>query len=135
MKLQSLVLIATMISSSAFASIKYNCGNEYGAGVTLTISKSAAGSFYSHTANFTAPAQDPTTGTLIRSKTFSLEGSRADTKGVVYQMHDTSNARHQVWAEVKSVGKKVKVLELILSQDLNSTVSKKVRTCTVTENK
>lgn len=131
--MKALLLLALLPTASLAATVaSYECGNEAGYPVTLEIKKAKRGSFYELEGTLKAPGKDSTTGTFLRSKETRLEGSRETIDGEkVFQMHDVSNAKHQVYAQIRKPGQKAKVSVVTLT-GLNS-ADENVRSCKVSE--
>ena len=128
------LLLLALLPTFSFASTeaRYECGNEAGYPVSLEIKKAKRGSFYELEGTLKAPGKDSITGTFLRSKETKLEGSRDTLDGrKIFQMHDPSDPRHQVYAEIKREGAKARVLELMLNG--GNDADENVRHCKVSE--
>ena len=121
MKVLSAILVSslTLVTQSVFAKVlvKYQCPEEFGAKVVLSISSAKPGSFYDSEATLVGPGQDPTTGTFSRSMKTQFEGSTENLNGqTVYHFHNKMNPNHQLFAEIAENGATAELLEVYVRE-------------------
>lgn len=121
------LFVLVSLNANAKVLVKYQCPEEFGENVVLTISSAKTGSFYDLEAILTAPGQDSTSGSFSRSMKTKFEGSTDVLNNQnVYHFHDVNNSNHQIFAEIADNGASAEVLEVHVD-----TQSQKSRVCKV----
>jgi hypothetical protein len=121
---QSYAKVSKVLSDSKLPKkLEFNCGKQAGMDVTLKITHAKANSFMPYTANLQAPGVDKTTGMMIRSKTYKMEGDTDLWKTnegdlPVIHFNEVDNPVHQIILEKKT--KKDDVAEAAYYKDVNN---------------